>query len=581
MERNTLEKFFTGKHFVIPSYQRDYTWTQQNIDDLLNDIAETIETKTSHYIGTFILSRQQGDGAYHVVDGQQRLTTLTMILNAVIAMLPNDQQLICRNTFVQDVAKKRWRLEPADYNRAFLADLLQARPVDPQSKSQRLLLEAYRYIVGRIAEIHKRAGGLDAYLDSLKQLEVMEFIEADEGKAIRIFQTVNDRGRPLAVIEKAKSLLIYYSNRFLSGELDGAINTAFGGIYKDFCELKEIAEAEDTRIDLLALAGFSEDSVMRYHFLGFPSEFYDFKPSTDYVLDGFLKKTLKSLQVDKAGLKQFVAVYVADLRRFFGSLLKLVERVRTEPRYYKMFCMLGLSTHLYPLVIRLQGRGILDQPATPGGLTFADLVEIADVRIYKTRGTDPQKDISHLACDAATADPAAIRRRLAEIVTRFMDDGRFESDLRGNMYGNEALLHILMEHGEAWACDQGKPSLTVDDLIALKRTKPTIEHVFAQTPGFTLPGRGFATQDQYLMMNDCLGNLTVLEREINSRCQNKTPEQKLDDANLFKASKFDVSRALVAEVAASGSAFDAKCVEDRTRRLADFAKQRWPLWEAD
>ena len=156
------------------------------------------------------------------------------------------------------------------------------------------------------------------------------------------------------MIEKAKSLLIYYSNRFLSGELDGAINTAFGGIYKDFCELKEIAEAEDTRIDLLALAGFSEDSVMRYHFLGFPSEFYDFKPSTDYVLDGFLKKTLKSLQVDKAGLKQFVAVYVADLRRFFGSLLKLVERVRTEPRYYKMFCMLGLSTHLYPLVIRLE-----------------------------------------------------------------------------------------------------------------------------------------------------------------------------------------------------------------------------------
>lgn len=40
MERNTLEKFFTGKHFVIPSYQRDYAWTQQNIDDLLNDIPE-------------------------------------------------------------------------------------------------------------------------------------------------------------------------------------------------------------------------------------------------------------------------------------------------------------------------------------------------------------------------------------------------------------------------------------------------------------------------------------------------------------------------------------------------------------
>lgn len=242
MERNTLEKFFTSKHFVIPSYQRDYAWTQQNIDDLFNDIAETIETRTSHYIGTFILSRNQGDGAYHVVDGQQRLTTL------------------------------------------------------------------------------------------------------------------------------------------------------------------------------------------------------------------------KSLQADKEGLNRFVALYVKDLRKFFGSLLKLVQRVRTEPRYYKMFCMLGLSTHLYPLAIRLQGRGILDDAATRAGLTYADLVEIADVRIYKTRGTDPQKDISHLACDAATAEPDVIRSRLAEIVLRFMDDGRFESYLRGNMYGNEALLHILMEQGESWSRHQGKPS---------------------------------------------------------------------------------------------------------------------------
>lgn len=579
MERNTLEKFFTSKHFVIPAYQRDYAWTQQNIDDLLSDIAETIETKTSHYIGTFILSRQQSDGVYHVVDGQQRLTTLTMILNAVVGLLPPEQQLIFRNTFVQDVAKKRWRLEPAAYNRDFFASLLQGRAVEPSNKSQRLLRDAYVYISGRIAEIQKHAGGLDAYLESLRQLEVMEFIEADEGKAIRIFQTVNDRGRPLAVIEKAKSLLIYYSNRFLGGELDAGINSAFGHIFRDFCELKEIAENEDTRIDLVALAGFTEDSVLRYHFLGFPSEFYDFKPSTDYVLDGFLKKTLRALQSDRDSLKTFAGVYVADLQRFFASALALIKRVRTEPRYYKLLCILGVSTHLYPLLIRLQGRGILDNQATKTGLTFADLIEIADVRIYKTRGTDPQKDIAHLACDAATAKPELIGRRLAEIVSRFMDDGRFESDLRGNMYGNEALLHILLECGEAWVREQGKAPYSVEDLVALKRTKPTIEHVFAQTPGFTLPGRGFEGQEQYQVSNDWLGNLSVLEKDLNSRCQNKTPEQKLEDANLYKASRFDVTRALVAQLAASRSAFDAKYVADRTRRIADFARRRWPLWD--
>ena len=99
MERNTLEKFFTAKSFEIPTYQRDYAWTQGNIDDLLDDIKESIETGTNHYIGTFILSRVGTEGVYHVVDGQQRLTTLTLILNAVVQLLPGDQKVIASNVF--------------------------------------------------------------------------------------------------------------------------------------------------------------------------------------------------------------------------------------------------------------------------------------------------------------------------------------------------------------------------------------------------------------------------------------------------------------------------------------------------
>ena len=316
MERNTLEKFFTGKSFVIPTYQRDYAWTKDNIDDLLDDIAETIETKTSHYVGTFILSRVEGDGAYHVVNGQQRLTALTMILNAVVNLLPADPKIIASNTFIRDITKKRWRLEPAEYNREFFAALLQGQSPQPESKSQKLLRDAHEYIRGRIGEVHRaNANSIDIYLESLRSLEVMEFIETDEGKAIRIFQTVNDRGRPLAVVEKAKSLLIYYSNRFLKGRFDKFINDAFGNIFRDFNRLKEIGEDSTTPIGLIAQASFSEDSVMRYHFLSFPNEYWDFKPTIGYVLDGFLKKVLRHDQSDQKALEDFIKLYVADLCR--------------------------------------------------------------------------------------------------------------------------------------------------------------------------------------------------------------------------------------------------------------------------
>jgi uncharacterized protein with ParB-like and HNH nuclease domain len=101
VERNTLEKFFTGKWFIVPVYQRDYAWEQETLDELIEDIEETIETRTSHYIGTFILSRTHNEGGYHVVDRQQRLTTLTMLLNALIEQLPGEPKIINHYTFIR------------------------------------------------------------------------------------------------------------------------------------------------------------------------------------------------------------------------------------------------------------------------------------------------------------------------------------------------------------------------------------------------------------------------------------------------------------------------------------------------
>ncbi len=79
MERTTLEKFFTGKLLQVPPYQRDYAWEPANVDDLWNDLQEVFVLSISHYLGTFILANP-GQGAVHdIVDGQQRLTTLTML----------------------------------------------------------------------------------------------------------------------------------------------------------------------------------------------------------------------------------------------------------------------------------------------------------------------------------------------------------------------------------------------------------------------------------------------------------------------------------------------------------------------
>jgi uncharacterized protein with ParB-like and HNH nuclease domain len=579
MDRNTLEKFFTGKYFVIPAYQRDYAWTEENITDLLSDIAESTETATSHYIGTFILSKVGNDGTFHVVDGQQRLTTLTIILSILVDLLSPEQKLINSNAFIRDISKSRWKLRLAQYNCDYFCALLSGANPTPESKSQRLLCKAYEYVSDFIRALYNADNeSVGTYLESLKQLEVMEFIESDEGKAIRIFQTVNDRGKQLAIVEKAKSLLIYYSNRFLGGKHDHMINELFGEIFRDFSRLKEIGEQADTKIGLIADSRFDEDSVLRYHFLSFPNEYYDFKATADYVLDEFLKKTLKKRRGMLNVLSDFIKLYTIDLRLFFHEFLTLVERVQTQPKYYKLFGILGVSTHLYPLLIRLQSKNLLDMPISDGSpFTFVDLVEIADVRIYKTRGTDPAKHISTLACEIDNLPKKAIARKLWEVTHLFMDDALFEFHLNNNMYQNGALLHILIEFGEVLAQEGDRTAYTVQDLKGLMAENPTIEHMFSQTPTFGFPSRKFGSQEEYERLNHRLGNLTVLEKEVNSRCHNKTPEQKLSDQNLYKQSRFDATRIIVADAAVRGGTFDVDDLMQRSQKMAQFCKKRWPL----
>jgi Protein of unknown function DUF262 len=91
MPTETLEKFFLGKLFAVPPFQRDYAWTERNVDDLLEDVAEAIDSNSAHYIGTFVLSKAGNDARYRVVDGQQRLTTLTMLISVLARELPTQQ----------------------------------------------------------------------------------------------------------------------------------------------------------------------------------------------------------------------------------------------------------------------------------------------------------------------------------------------------------------------------------------------------------------------------------------------------------------------------------------------------------
>ncbi len=193
-------------------------------------------------------------------------------------------------------------------------------------------------------------------LEALLEMVLMRLEEPDPGRAIRTFQSVNDRGVPLLLLDKLKSLLIYYSNTFCDGKkgLDQFINDHFGEIFKIFAKIKKSDH-------ISSVGGFDESDIFRYHagsqrfdgieFLG------HYETSTENTYEQ-LKDKLK--EVRKSKLKSFIQSYVSDLKNFYQAFLDLLSEIDTNPTTLKVMLTNTINPLFFNSLIRLKINNELD-----------------------------------------------------------------------------------------------------------------------------------------------------------------------------------------------------------------------------
>lgn len=190
MAEHRIRDTFNKRFFDIPKYQRGFAWEQQHIRELFEDIIESIETGSEHYLGALVLSKNLlEDDHYYIVDGQQRIITITLFISELIRHLSRTDRTFYYRFYIAEDGNQ-YRLRTLGKDRQYLYDLLRGRVGTPQNKSQRLLKEAYEEVKTLVNGISDKK----VFLDYIERLEVMEFVEQSEGDAIRIFQTVNDKG---------------------------------------------------------------------------------------------------------------------------------------------------------------------------------------------------------------------------------------------------------------------------------------------------------------------------------------------------------------------------------------------------
>lgn len=577
-EAKDIDELFSGKVFKVPDYQRLYSWEKENWEDFWNDIKEGLETNTIHYWGTITLRATNeikycGEtetyfNVYEVVDGQQRLTTMYLFILA----LSNAGKEALKRKYIKcgDV----YRLELGGPNKKFLKDLVNGNDPKPDIKSNKQLKECLEYFKNQIKEFIKIGGNVDDLSKYLQKITFsLEFVVQDEMLAIKAFESLNDRGKPLTLLDKTKSYLMFISARYLNNKLNNRIQEIFGRIFLNYDIIKEIGEKEE--IDYIKSERFKEDELLRffYHYFSYyaikkynlynlpnKSIAYNYDITAEGVFESFLKDSCNSLKNNNEVLEEFALDFLENFDKFISSFKRLIEKVSYDCRYRKLFSFLGLNTRVYPLIISLETERILDAE-------LLNLIEVLDLRVYKIRGTDPRarlyKDV--IAKIKQKPNPENVKAGIREFIKQFMPDPEFQHYLNGGLYKNPGTKYILWEYEKYL-----EPETNECDAELYKKCQ--VEHILPQRPTFAFPGYGFESEEDYISYVNKLGNLCLLEETLNKKCQNKVPEQKKE---YYQESHLPRTKDLAYKIGISG--FKKDDIERTTKDIIEFCLKRWSI----
>jgi uncharacterized protein with ParB-like and HNH nuclease domain len=235
---NSNEIFGNGKKYIVPLYQRDYSWKEDNWEDLWADILLAIESNSVHYMGAIVL-QNKGNKTFNIIDGQQRLTTITIIALACIAKIKE----LATNNIDREANEERVKLLSSKFigdkdpssltyfsklslnennNTFFQMYILTLKTPDNLilrkfKDSDRLLLKAYKFFqekVSKYFEPNPKGENIAKFLNEVvaEKLMFIQIIVENELRAYAVFETLNSRGVGLTVTDLLKNYLFSLVN---------------------------------------------------------------------------------------------------------------------------------------------------------------------------------------------------------------------------------------------------------------------------------------------------------------------------------------------------------------------------------
>jgi hypothetical protein len=221
----TIWELLNAKSYSIDYYQREYKWQTKQVSELIDDLAtkfirsyeftherSAVERYGHYFLGSIIISDK--DGVKFIIDGQQRLTSVTLLLIYVYHRLsdPEHKGQIAQLIFSQKYGKKSFNLDVQERKDCMDA-LLGNKYFDPndQPESVANILARYHDIEDQFSQLPEYLGGkaLPYFVDWLiGNVHLVEITAYSDEDAYTIFETMNDRGLSLTPTDMLKGYLL-------------------------------------------------------------------------------------------------------------------------------------------------------------------------------------------------------------------------------------------------------------------------------------------------------------------------------------------------------------------------------------
>lgn len=581
-EPQTLERIFTGvsTRYAVPHYQRDYTWNQDQWAELWNDITTAFNGNKEYFLGSFVLNTENLDsqGLYEIVDGQQRLTTFTILFSVIRDLAkhygqnPSDVAYAAMGLTHQANTDKASRAatkastlvvhlsEPDNY-------FLRLNDKDHPTFHEKIQKEGPPLLTKEERQPYKADSRLTKGKKFFTRKVLEEFLNDDQGfvrlerfvtfcmtklillriavgsdnDAYLLFETLNDRGLDLSISDLVKNRLLL-------------------GCSSNEDKKKRVLNKWNELIARLGKSRFLPHDYLRFYWCAFEEKCTK-KELYRLIRDKLAETDGESLLDAWLESSEFFCEITDRALRFPHNGLSL----GTTRCSYAELNTLGYSVYI-PLFLYLNRhrRSLLYKIVAPAASYLFRIITVGsfsagrpESRFEKIQEAVERGDSDDAVLGIFAQDPEATDEKFQERVRT----QRFEDNKAARHFLSKLHLH---EHGEGHPLNQD---------VQLEHVLPQKDDAW---PGFDLVRR--AREDWVYS----LGNMTLLEQGLNKSLQVSNFDVKVERFRQRKqaedpGSAIPMTYSIELKYRRSGQTWDASWISERAQQFAEKAPAIWSL----